>query len=1327
MRTIRVFVSSPRDVGNERALANAVIERLHFEFRGIVDLQPVFWEQLPMLATDTFQAQIPKSSDADICIFILWSWFGTPLPEHFRKPDGSTYRSGTEFEFESALDYHRKSGSPDILVYRKTAEPRASIKHREQVMEQLAQREAVQAFIDQYFHGDGGTFKAAFRVFDNPAEFEEMLETHLRELVREKLRDIAGVTEARWTESPFRGLAAFDVGDAVIFCGRTQAVTEVIDAMVRQEHAGHPLVLVCGASGAGKSSLARAGVLPMLVQPRVVEGAGPWRRAILRPGEAATPLDALAAALLREGALPELAEGGLDAAKLAALLADTPAAVAPLLGLTLARLSAPPLRAALVVLVDQMEELFAGTLARPQRDAFATALAVLARGGVWVIGTIRADFQPRLAELPDTLADLLRGEAMYNLRPPRPVEVAQMIRRPAQMAGLVFERRAEADEGLDDVLRDAAVADPAALPLLQFALDQLWARRDGRVLGYADYEAMGGLDGAVSSHAEAVFAALAAPAQAALPRVLSALVRVELTEETSRVSQRRAARSALETVPGAPALVSAFIAARLFMVDRTGDGEATVGVVHEALLRVWPRATAWIDGNARALEARTRVTVAEALWHHAGEPADLLLAGTSLAEAQALRAEGSLMLLGSTERFIAASVRAARHRRQTLRLRLAAAAVLLLCMVGTGGWYWDAYVADRASLYPIVFGRRYGQFQTARPPITAEDASHRNSYLRVTRHGRSGPVIAATVLNGSGSCPAHHDIGTLFGPFEPLGKHICNWTFEMVDGRVVAEVASDAHGVRAWSFVYSDAERTAAGVFAPDGRAVALGGNGISRVRFENQVDGIATRLRYLDAYGHPQRAASGAYGLALSYDANARLVGLQYLGPAGEKAPLPGGVAGSRFTLDPEGRQVESVSQDETGAVVVQPPSMVARIRQSYDAHDNLVSVAFFDRADRPVRGMGGWARLQNRYDPRGNLVEARYLDERGQPTRPSGGAATVASSFDGQGRVVRLSYLDQNDKPLAIDGSYGIATSYDDRGYVAMTTGLDASGHPARDASGVVSSASDYDAEGRPVRVHYLDEFGKPTIARNGTSGYAQEVDEFDNVVRFVNLGPDGKPIRLSNGSAEMRFTYDGHGNQTSRAAYDADGRPMLNRGIFRLRKAFDEAGRVTRESYEGLNGEAVVNTDGAGSVTFTYDPFGNRIESAYFDTDDDPIDRPGYCARLVNTYDQAASLTSTTCLGPDGEPRDGQAGWSRETLAHDAAGLLLSLAFFDAAGQPVAPRSYGFAAMHKTFDADGNLLEAIWLDAAGKVVSLNGGCGHTRQTWAGGRQTSTVCLGD
>jgi hypothetical protein len=112
-------------------------------------------------------------------------------------------------------------------------------------------------------------------------------------------------------ENPFRGLQVFDFEHAPVFAGRTSAIDGVLSSLTQQAEAGRPFVLVLGASGSGKSSLIRAGVVPLLIEPGVIEGIGLWRRAVVRPGAAGSQsdvFDALAAALLAQEALPDLAD-----------------------------------------------------------------------------------------------------------------------------------------------------------------------------------------------------------------------------------------------------------------------------------------------------------------------------------------------------------------------------------------------------------------------------------------------------------------------------------------------------------------------------------------------------------------------------------------------------------------------------------------------------------------------------------------------------------------------------------------------------------------------------------------------------------------------------------------------------------------------------------------------------------------------------------------------------------------------------------------------------------------------------------------------------------
>ena len=610
MDELRIFVSSPGDVAEERALTSRVLSRLGGEFSNRTRLKPIFWEHEPLLATSTFQDQIVSPSQVDIVICIIWSRLGTRLPGQFRRADGSTYASGTEYEFEVAVEGHRANGRPELLVYRKTTHPVVDLDDEQNVRSRLDQKRALDGFIRNWFHNEqDGTLVAAFHPFEHPVDFEEKLEIHLRKLIEAKLppsQVIAEVTPPSWTQgSPFRGLAAFEPEHAAVFCGRSKATSEVVAALREQVRADSAFVLVTGMSGGGKSSLLRAGVLPLLETPGVIEDVALVRRCITRPGDGGVdPLIGLAGALLRPGALPELAhvvqlEEG-DAAGLAAKLAARPEVVSSWIGEALVHaaaafersqgLTSTP-RARLALVVDQLEEIFTHGQDPSRCQAFISVLAALARSGrVWVLATLRSDFYARLEEIPE-LIDLSRGHGTYQLPALVPAEITALIRHPAQAAGLAYDEDPVTGR-LDDILRDAAARDPRALPLLEFTLEELYRRRTASgLMTHAAYREIGGMEGAIARRAEEIFDRLDAAAQSAFDAAMHDLVGLDRAEGDP-ATRRWAEQARVGARPGATAFLEAFLAARLLVADLRGTGSAArpaVTLAHEALLTSWPR------------------------------------------------------------------------------------------------------------------------------------------------------------------------------------------------------------------------------------------------------------------------------------------------------------------------------------------------------------------------------------------------------------------------------------------------------------------------------------------------------------------------------------------------------------------------------------------------------------------------------------------------------------------------------------------------------------------------------------------------------------------
>jgi CheY-like chemotaxis protein len=186
-RQLKVFISSPGDVIPERQIVKNLIGRLNEEFMGQAYLIPILWEEEPMLASETFQAQIHSPKDTEIYIGILWSRIGSPLPDTILREDGTRYESGTAFEFEDAMQGFKINGKPKILLYKKEGAPTVSLENKEEVLNQLDQIEKLNNYINQWLIDKDGSYKGAYHTFKESEQLDTMIETHLRSLVQKIL------------------------------------------------------------------------------------------------------------------------------------------------------------------------------------------------------------------------------------------------------------------------------------------------------------------------------------------------------------------------------------------------------------------------------------------------------------------------------------------------------------------------------------------------------------------------------------------------------------------------------------------------------------------------------------------------------------------------------------------------------------------------------------------------------------------------------------------------------------------------------------------------------------------------------------------------------------------------------------------------------------------------------------------------------------------------------------------------------------------------------------------------------------------------------------
>src|SRR5262245_18290230 len=292
---LRIFISSPSDVPNERLRADLIIDKLAQDYGRYFSIESYRWEHEPMLASGHFQDAIEPPSAADIVILILWSRLGTPLPERtavreYQGIDGRTPVTGTECEFEEALAAARARGAPDIRVFRNVSPAVIDLRDPAARNRSLAQLDALDAFWKRYFV-DRGVFLAGAAEYHDIEDFAHRLEESLRKLIERHIKAGVGGGAApeaapTWLGNPFRGLASYEFEHAAVFFGRDALVAKAAEQLAAQARAGSAFLLLVGGSGSGKSSLLKAAVVPRLMKPQRIEGAAFLRRVIFRPGDA---------------------------------------------------------------------------------------------------------------------------------------------------------------------------------------------------------------------------------------------------------------------------------------------------------------------------------------------------------------------------------------------------------------------------------------------------------------------------------------------------------------------------------------------------------------------------------------------------------------------------------------------------------------------------------------------------------------------------------------------------------------------------------------------------------------------------------------------------------------------------------------------------------------------------------------------------------------------------------------------------------------------------------------------------------------------------------
>lgn len=997
--------------------------------------------------------------------------------------------------------------------------------------------------------------------------------------------------------SPYPGLRAHDVDDAAVFFGRETLIVRALDALRRQRERGiERAFVVLGASGAGKSSFVRAGLWPRLARDEGHFLPLP----VLRPDR-----DALAGS---SGLLASL-ESAFRQARIARSRADLraalqrPQALADRLRELLAarRDDAGERPPTLVLPVDQAEELFAAEgaaagarllellapflCAAPQRSAGLEGIDLLA------LFAIRSDSIERLQTCAPVLA---AGLTIFSLPPLATSEYKSVIEGPAARqtaAGRPLRVSAELSDALVDGLGGAD-----ALPLLAFTLERLFVEYGGDAeLTLADYQALGGLRGAIEAAVDAAFAEPQRPPEipadpAQREPLLRALFVPGLAFVDPDTGQRKRRVARQDELPSAAgALLDRLVEARLLVRDRRSLGDdagvsVVVEVAHEALLRQWPALAAWLDADADALKTLEALRRAAGEWLRNGQRADWLVhAGDRLADADRVLLRPDFQRAADTaQAYLAACRQRAleiRRARDAQELRIEEqsrhvdrqTSLLLATLAGRAS---DAGHFDRALRLGMLAARdlRAGRSDAAAAAQLARAAQQ--GRIVALAAGHAGPVHGlafspdgARLVTASADGSARlwdaatgleraallgHTKPVLTACFSPDGTRVltasADRTARLWDAASGAPLAVlDKH--RSW--VYS-------AVFSPDGRRIVTA-SGDHRARvWDGQGAALLVTLT-----GHVQWVNSAAFSpdgtrvLTASVDATACL--------------WDAGTGALQTTLRGHTQWIHSAEFNADGSRIV--TASVDGTARVWDAADGT-TLAVLQAGPEAVHGA--------RFSPDGTRIvtsaEARHalLWDAANGTR--------LAILEGHKGNVRAALFDAGGEHLltaAEDGTARLWEAASGRPLVTLT------GHEGAVVCAVFSP------DGRRVATGARDHTARVWDVSPSRESVLREGHE--GAVHTARFSPDGRLLLTASRSASVRLwqadsatpcgELAGHDDPVLCASFSADGARVVTGSQDETARVWDVSSGATLTVLPGHAGgvrSAVFSPDGAHVLT-------------------------------------------------------------------------------------------------------------------------------------------------
>ena len=449
-------------------------------------------------------------------------------------------------------------------------------------------------------------------------------------------------------ENPYKGLQPFQSADSQDYFGRQRIIKRLVERIGESDGWARFLAII-GPSGSGKSSLVKAGLIPALWRGEL-PGSDRWFVAEMIPG--AHPLDELEVALRRVSAHPGRLKDDLESDVRGLLRAS--------------QLILPDDGSELLLVIDQFEEVFTLVEDEAVREHFIDLIYTATsdpRSNLHVVITLRADFFDRPLRYPE-FGEMLRAR-METILPLSPEELEQAIMGPARRVGVTFE------DGLVANIVGDVNYQPGALPLLQYALTELFNQREQRTLTHNAYQKMGGTIGALAKRADQIYLEFDVDGQQAIRQMFLRLVTLgEGSEDTRRRVVRSELLGLVEDTDLMDDIIDTFDSYRLLSLDHDpASRRPTIEVAHEAILREWEQLRQWLNESRGEIRLQNQLSEAAQQWADSAHDLSFLAHGTRLEQFENWLTESTLLLTQQERAYVDASLaeRSEQIKREELR------------------------------------------------------------------------------------------------------------------------------------------------------------------------------------------------------------------------------------------------------------------------------------------------------------------------------------------------------------------------------------------------------------------------------------------------------------------------------------------------------------------------------------------------------------------------------------------------------------------------------------------------------------------------------------